>query len=119
MYGNSLGMDFNSQARNVYQMSLVNSSDESTYFYSSPESGQSPISDHYPRYNNNHRSSLSSSSSVIDMYNSNTTATPLIASTLPGWTPVISANITAAHGLDDDINAISSVGILSEAFRVE
>ena len=116
MYGGTIGMGFDSQARSVYQIPLMNSSDESPYFYSSPESGQSPISDHYPRYNT-HRSSLSSTSS-IDMYNSTTAATPLIASTLPGWTPVIPANITTAHGLEDDINAISSVGILSEMFRL-
>ena len=62
----------------------VSSSDESWPGYSH-ESSQSPLSDYHPRYT--HRTSISSSPSVADIYSN--LASPLIRSTMAGWEPII------------------------------
>ena len=62
----------------------VSSSDESWPDFSH-ESSQSPMSDYHPRFA--HRTSISSSPSVADIYS--TMASPLTRSTMAGWEPVI------------------------------
>jgi hypothetical protein len=74
---------------NVISQSLlgfvpVPSSDDSWPDYSH-ESSQSPMSDYHPRFA--HRTSISSSPSVVDMYSN--MASPLIRSTMAGWEPIV------------------------------
>ena len=61
------------------------SSSEGSWPDYSHESSQSPISDCHPRYM--HRTSISSSPSVADMYSN--MASPLVRSTMAGWEPII------------------------------
>jgi len=62
----------------------VASSDESWPDYSH-ESSPSPLSDYHPRFG--HRTSISSSASVADIYSN--MASPLVRSTMAGWEPLI------------------------------
>jgi hypothetical protein len=62
----------------------VPSSDESWPDYSH-DSSPSPLSDYHPRFG--HRTSISSSTSVADIYSN--MASPLIRTTMAGWEPLI------------------------------
>jgi hypothetical protein len=62
----------------------VASSDESWPEYSH-DSSPSPLSDYHPRFG--HRTSISSSTSVADIYSN--MASPLVRSTMAGWEPLI------------------------------
>ena len=83
------------------------------FIYSSPESSQSPLSDHYALP---HRNSMSSSSSVVDFVPPNC-ASPLINTTASGWASVLppSALPSNCDSLEDDIGGFSSVGLPVEA----
>ena len=108
-YGHSLGMGYASQdSRGIYSVGFVHPDD--SCFYSSPESGQSPASECYVRYGE-HRNSMSSSSSVMDVYAP--AGNPLGSSSMAGWAPVIPTDLAPIHSIEDDHTAIPSVGILS------
>ena len=88
--------------------SSISATDE--FIYSSPESSQSPLSDHYGFP---HRNSMSSSSSVVDFVPPNC-ASPLVNTTTSGWAPVLppSALPSNCSPLEDDIGGFSSVSLL-------
>lgn len=96
--------DFVPRAPFPMYTSSINASDD--FIYSSPESSQSPLSDHYGFP---HRNSISSSSSVVDFVPPHC-ASPLLNSTTSGWAPVLppSALPSNCNPLDDDISAFSS-----------
>jgi hypothetical protein len=81
-------------------------------FIYSPESSQSPLSEHYGFP---HRNSMSSSSSVVDFVPTNC-ASPLTNSTAPGWAPVLPPSTLPAtcNNLGDDIHGYSSVSLLCQ-----
>lgn len=89
------------------------SADTEGFMYSSPESSQSPISDHYPQYPN-HRNSISSSTSITDYYNPPVTS-PLISTTIPGWTPVLPPSVLPSHVMREEGSVLPSVGIPSSS----
>lgn len=91
----------------MYTTSSISASDD--FLYSSPESSQSPLSDHYGFP---HRNSISSSSSVVDFVPPNC-ASPLLNTTASGWAPVLppSALTSNCNTLDDDIGGFSSVSL--------
>ena len=96
--------------RAPFQMYTTGISASEDFIYSSPESSQSPLSEHYGFP---HRNSMSSSSSVVDFVPTNCTS-PLNNSTASGWAPVLppSALPATCNTLEDDIHGYSSVSLL-------
>lgn len=97
--------DFVPRAPFSMYSSSISASDD--FIYSSPESSQSPLSDHYGFP---HRNSISSSSSVVDFVPPNC-ASPLHNTTASGWAPVLppSALSSNCNPLEDEMGAFSSV----------
>jgi hypothetical protein len=85
--------------------SSISSGDD--FMYSSPESSQSPLSDHYGFA---HRSSISSTSSVVDFVPPHCSS-PLMNSTASGWAPVLPPSTlpTSCTPLDDEMGSFASV----------
>ena len=98
---------FDSVLQRSTPFSIPIASTDESWDYS--ESSQSPVSDYHPRYP--HRVSLSSSSSVVDLYSS--VPTPLISSTMPGWEPMLlPPSALPTDMLDPDSRGFVTVGTL-------
>jgi hypothetical protein len=112
-YGHGHSSSFDFVPRTSYPMYTASISATDDFIYSSPESSQSPLSDHYGFP---HRNSISSSSSVVDFVPPNC-ASPLTNTTASGWAPVLppSALPSNCNSLDDDISGFSSVSLLVDS----
>lgn len=106
-YRSSVPAFENGLTRNSFPFVAVASSDESTTWGYS-ERSQSPISDYNPTYP--HRVSISSPSSVVDMYSNH--PTPLMSSTMPGWEPMLlPPSALPSNMLEPEPRSFPTVGI--------
>jgi hypothetical protein len=103
-------LDFVPRAPFPMYSASISASDD--YIYSSPESSQSPLSEHYGYP---HRNSISSSSSVVDFVPPNC-ASPLLNTTASGWAPVLPPSTlpSSCNPLEDDMGGFTSVSPLVE-----
>ena len=106
----SYGLDsYAAPAVGAYSGYTYQSIDEPFMYSSTPESSQSPSSDYHSRYP--HRGSISSVSSGLEMYGQPHVTPPLVASTVPGWTPMIQPPVMPPQMLDHESSSMPSVGI--------
>jgi len=99
---------YSGNAGSLYPAMVQAQTADEGFMYSSPESSQSPIPDHYAHFPN-HRNSISSSNSITDYYNPPTTS-PLMATTIPGWTPVLPPSALPPHIINEEGSVLPSVG---------